>query len=135
MLLTVTTLAACGEDEPKQSSPQPSTSAQTYFTLDNNGEKIRWRGQKLLPGTRIDNLSNGEPGLVGRDFVVTSSALPYEQLTPEYRVTHIAGDNYRLSATVTLDMAAELTRLKTMPELTLVELQIDYSPLTELPQY
>ncbi|MBS3797965.1 hypothetical protein [Pseudoalteromonas sp. BDTF-M6] len=127
------TLAACRNDERDQS--QSTTSAQTYFTLDNNGEKIRWRGQKLLPGTRIDNLSNGEPGLVGRDFVVTSSALPYQQLTPQYTITQIAGDNYRLSATATLDMASEMARLKAMPELTLIELQIDYSPITELPQY
>ncbi|WP_158678875.1 hypothetical protein [Pseudoalteromonas sp. T1lg75] len=129
------TLAACHGDQPGKSESQSNTSTQTYFTLDNNGEKIRWKGQKLLPGTRIDNLSNGEPGLVGRDFVVSSTALPIQELTANYRITHIAGDNYRLSAKATQDMATEMARLKTIPELTLVELQIDYSPLTELPQY
>lgn len=125
LLLSALLLTSCMPQTPTSATAQKSTPA--VYTLNNNGDKIRWQTPRLQAGNKVFNVSTGEYGTVVGDIVVTSQALPADMLRARYKINSLSGNNYRLTPINKIDLAAEMMQLQQNEAIDVVELLVDYS--------
>ncbi|WP_462159585.1 hypothetical protein [Pseudoalteromonas sp. GB56] len=128
-LLMCLALAACTGESSTADDHASIKSGTNIHTLDNNGDKIRWEKSELRKGVKIFNLTMQEFGVVTGEIVVVSKQLPIEELKQQYIVRQQQGASYTLVLKSESDLALALKRLRAMPQIQVVELQIDYSPI------
>jgi hypothetical protein len=97
-----------------------------------NGVKYTAKSSSLVKGTQVFNPQESESGVLKGSFVVqVGSGLVFDNV--EYSVALIADDTYRITPLRgNADLFELYQSLKTNDELTLVEIEIDYSrPLSQ----
>jgi len=109
----------------------------TQSSITFNGEKFSLHSPSFSKGSKVYNMQMGEYGLVKGSIVVvnlkkeSASELQY----PSVEVKQIAKNTFRLIPAETIKLMPFYKKLITSKRFSVVEMEVDYSPIKVAPEY
>ncbi|RZF90288.1 hypothetical protein EXT42_17705 [Pseudoalteromonas sp. CO302Y] len=134
------------EDIPKntvlqkeQNTPQTTTKKTEELTktnsrsVNNNGEKLTYNSEQLVKGTIVFNHANSEQGTVtGTVFITLKTEEASLALLDTYKLKKVAEHTYSFFVDKGTDLKVVKTELEKYPEVGIVEIAVDYTPINEI---
>ncbi|HEA16117.1 MAG TPA: hypothetical protein ENH88_06670 [Pseudoalteromonas prydzensis] len=101
-------------------------------SINNNGDKISYKTDKLLKGTIVFNHATAEQGIVTGTVFITlrDDILPLE-LKNTYDVKKVTKHTYRFLVDKNTDLKLTISDLKQFASIESTEIAVNYSPIEE----
>ena len=123
----------------EQNTPQTTTKKTEELTktsnnsVNNNGEKLTYNSEQLLKGTIVFNHANSEQGTVtGTVFITLKTEEASLALLDTYKLKNVAEHTYSFFVDKDTDLKVVKTELEKYPEVGIVEIGVDYTPISEV---
>ncbi|MFK3858055.1 hypothetical protein [Pseudoalteromonas rhizosphaerae] len=101
-------------------------------SINNNGEKISYKTDKLLKGTTVHNHATSEQGIVtGAVFITLKSDDIPLTLKSTYNTKKITKHTYQFLVDKNTDLKSTISDLKQYTVIDTIEIAINYSPIEE----